>query len=160
MEGARLATEGDRPICRELLQVALEGARTMRGGATLVGATTADELLARWTGSSTSTSPDEPQAAALFVGEFHEVIVGLAAAVTQPRPLAEHAGRIECLYVESEARGVGVGSALMAAVVAWCREQSCTEVDALALPGDRSSKQRYEGAGFTARLITLSRRWG
>jgi len=27
----------------------------------------------------------------------------------------------------------------------------------LALPGDRSSKQRLEAAGFTARLLTLSR---
>jgi hypothetical protein len=31
-------------------------------------------------------------------------------------------------------------------------------VDALALPGDRTTKQRLEGSGFTARLLTLSRR--
>jgi GNAT superfamily N-acetyltransferase len=151
MEGARLAVEGDLPTCRELLHGALEGARTMRGGAALIGSATENELLARWT--------DGPEAAALLVGEFHEVIVGLAAVVTFSRPEpAQLAGRIECLYVEPDARGVGVGSALMTAAVAWLRQQSCVEVDALALPGDRSSKQRYEGAGFTARLITLSRR--
>ena len=97
--------------------------------------------------------------AVLMVGEYHQVVVGLAAAVTVTRPgTGQLAGRIECLYVEPEARGVGVGSALMAAAVEWCGTQSCTEVDALALPGDRSSKQRYEGAGFSARLITLSRK--
>ena len=159
MEGARLATEGDLPICRELLTSALEGARSMRGGATLVGTRSADELLTRWTFSA-----DDLLATALLVGEFHEVVVGLAAGVTLLRPssgqLADHVGRIECLYVEPDARGVGVGSALMAALVEWCREQSCVDMDALALPGDRASKQRYEGAGFTARLITLSRRLG
>ena len=33
-------------------------------------------------------------------------------------------------------------------------------MDALALPGDRTTKQRLEAAGFTARLLTLSRRLG
>ena len=53
---------------------------------------------------------------------------------------------------------MGVGTALMDAAVAWCREQGCADVDALALPGDRTTKQRLEAAGFTARLLTLSRR--
>ena len=129
----------------------------MRGGATLVGAATEDQLLARWS-LGAPTSPDATTA--VYVGQFHQVVVGLAAVVTEIRADTgqKRAGRIECLYVEPEARGVGVGSALMAAAVAWCRQQSCVEIDALALPGDRSSKQRYEGAGFSARLITLSRK--
>ncbi|HEY2215179.1 MAG TPA: GNAT family N-acetyltransferase [Acidimicrobiales bacterium] len=164
MEDTRLASEGDVPACRELLRVALEGAMVMRGGATLVGTATVDQLLARWS-LGAPASPDATTA--VYVGQFHQVVVGLAAVVSEHRPGAETpagagraplAGRIECLYVEPEARGVGVGSALMAAAVAWCRQQSCVEIDALALPGDRSSKQRYEGAGFTARLLTLSRK--
>jgi GNAT superfamily N-acetyltransferase len=67
-------------------------------------------------------------------------------------------GLIECCYVETAARGVGVGTALMDAAVAWCAEKGCDAVDALALPGDRTTKQRLEGSGFTARLLTLSRR--
>jgi hypothetical protein len=46
----------------------------------------------------------------------------------------------------------------MEAAVEWCGTWGCTDVDALALPGDRSTKQRLEAAGFTARLLTLSRR--
>ena len=48
----------------------------------------------------------------------------------------------------------------MEAAVEWCTARGCTDVDALALPGDRSTKQRLEAAGFTARLLTLSRRLG
>ena len=36
--------------------------------------------------------------------------------------------------------------------------RGCSDIDALALPGDRSSKQRLEAAGFVARLLTLNRR--
>ena len=60
--------------------------------------------------------------------------------------------------METGARGVGVGTALMEAAVDWCTESGCADVDALALPGDRTTKQRLEAAGFTARLLTLSRR--
>ena len=78
------------------------------------------------------------------------------------RPTAdgERRGRVECCYVETAARGVGVGASLMDAAVAWCAAAGCEEVDALALPGDRLTKQRLEAAGFTARLLTLSRRLG
>jgi GNAT superfamily N-acetyltransferase len=165
MEATRLATTADHPLCLDLVERVLSDARSMRGGATLAGSATAPGLLARW---SAEVTP-----AVLLVGEFHDVVVGLAAAVivdggsngsngggsaAQALDRAPKTGRIECLYVETEARGVGVGSALMAATVDWCRTQGCTEVDALALPGDRSTKQRLEGAGFTARLLTLSRR--
>jgi GNAT superfamily N-acetyltransferase len=67
---------------------------------------------------------------------------------------------VEFCYVEADARGVGVGTALMAAAVDWSAGRGCEEVDALALPGDRATKQRLEAAGFTARLLTLSRRLG
>jgi hypothetical protein len=43
-------------------------------------------------------------------------------------------------------------------MVTWCQGRGCVDIDALALPGDRSSKQRLEAAGFVARLLTLSRR--
>jgi hypothetical protein len=48
----------------------------------------------------------------------------------------------------------------MGAAVSWCEAEGCAEIDALALPGDRTTKQRLEAAGFTARLLTLSRRLG
>ena len=155
METARPARDDDLPACLELLTLALTDARSVRGGPALVGDVTPAELLARWVQATTAaTAPDTT----LYVGEFHQAVVGLAAATVAVRAHAsERTGRIECCYVEEQARGVGVGTALMDSMVAWCSRQGCRDVDALALPGDRLSKQRFEGAGFSARLLVLSR---
>lgn len=153
MELAREAVAEDRAACARLLDGALAGAATMRGGPTLVGDRSAEGLLDRWAG------PGEE--AQVFVGEFEGAVVGLlAVTATTRRPDGAPGARIECCYVEAEARGVGVGTALMEAAVHWCSARGCADVDALALPGDRSTKQRLEAAGFTARLLTLSRPLG
>lgn len=154
MESTRLAGEGDLALCAEMLERALADARSQRGGATLAGAATPEQLLGRWRAGGGAAEV----AATLQVGEFNHVVVGLAAATAAPRPgMSGLSGRIECCYVDEGARGVGVGSALLTSVVEWCRTLGCQDVDALALPGDRASKQRLESAGFTARLLTLSR---
>jgi GNAT superfamily N-acetyltransferase len=151
VELARPATDADRASCVQLLAAALAHARTMRGGPALVGAATAEDLVADWA--------DENAPARLFVGEYEGAVVGVLA-VTAEDSGGQRRGRIDCCYVDEEARGVGVGTALMEAAVAWCEASGCVEVDALALPGDRATKQRLEAAGFTARLLTLSRRLG
>jgi GNAT superfamily N-acetyltransferase len=151
METTRPASEADREACSALLTQALADARSSRGGDALAGATTSKELLERWLHAASPGS-------ILYVGEFHHAVVGLGAATTFTRPGATvPSGRIECCYVETAARGVGVGSALMEAMVAWCNEKECRDIDALALPGDRLTKQRLEAAGFTARLLVLNR---
>jgi GNAT superfamily N-acetyltransferase len=150
MELARPARAEDRQACTRLLSLALTAAESMRGGAALVGDATTVSLLERW------TRPGDT--ALLLVGEFDAVVVGLLAATATPGHRGLTDGRIECCYVEAGARGVGVGTALMEAAVAWCTERGCANVDAPALPGDRTTKQRLEAAGFSARLLTLSRR--
>ncbi len=151
MERARPATEADRAACGRLLGEALAGAASMRGGPVLVGQRTPDGLIARW-----SEGRDR---SGFFVGEFEGAVVGVLGVVAQPADGVRR-GRIECCYVEAPARAVGVGAALMEAAVSWSTAAGCEEVDALALPGDRLTKQRLEAAGFTARLLTLSRRLG
>jgi GNAT superfamily N-acetyltransferase len=152
MELARPARQEDIGVCTDLLTRALDAAREMRGGTALAGDTSPEQLLARWTVESDA-------GAVLMVGEFHQAVVGVGAAMTGHRHRQTAlTGRIECCYVEEEARGVGVGSALMDAMVEWCERHGCADIDALALPGDRSSKQRLEAAGFSARLLTLNRR--
>ena len=149
-ELARAAAPDDLAVCARLLDLALAGAATMRGGPALAGDATPDSLLSRWTGTGA--------AAQLLVGEFGGAVVGLLAVTASPAETgAPRRALIECCYVEEEARGVGVGTALTESVVAWCTAQGCRDIDALALPGDRPSKQRLEAAGFTARLLVLSR---
>jgi GNAT superfamily N-acetyltransferase len=150
VERARPAQAADLMAVTELLTAAVAGARSMRGGVALLASSTPEELVARWTDASSEVT--------LYVGEFHHAVVGLAAATVGSRTGAPaKTGRIECCYVEEDARGVGVGTALMDAVVTWCAARGCRDIDALALPGDRSSKQRLEAAGLVARLLTLNR---
>jgi GNAT superfamily N-acetyltransferase len=150
VEDARPAEAADRQACTRLLSQALVSAASMRGGAALVGDATPVTLLERWTAPG-----DESH---LMVGEYDGAVVGLLAVTVSSPGGGRRSGRIECCYVETGARGVGVGTALVEGAVAWCAARGCTDVDALALPGDRTTKQRLEGAGFTARLLTLNRR--
>jgi GNAT superfamily N-acetyltransferase len=151
METVRPASLGDRAACEALLTTALAGLPSQRGGTALAGDVTAPGLLDQWLAADGAVE--------VFVGEFDDAVVGLLAVTTFTRPGTEQpSGRVECCYVEEGARGVGVGSALMDAAVAWCDERHCADIDARALPGDRATKQRLEAAGFTARLLTLNRR--
>ena len=45
----------------------------------------------------------------------------------------------------------------MDAVLAWAGEQGCVGVDALALPGDRATKNFFETFGLVARAIVVHR---
>ncbi len=124
----------------------LSAAETHRGGPELAQSATAADLVAQW------MEPADDHL--MVVGCYEGSIVGLGAAT------AGEGGRgtIACCYVEEEARGVGVGSALVAALMDYLATHGCDDVDASALPGDRHTKQLLEAAGFKARLLVLHRR--
>jgi GNAT superfamily N-acetyltransferase len=62
------------------------------------------------------------------------------------------------LYVEPEARGIGLGEALMDAMVGWATARGCAGIDAIALPGLRDTKNFFEAHGLVARAIVVHRR--
>ena len=62
---------------------------------------------------------------------------------------------LETIYVEPEARAVGVGSSLMRAVRSWAIGRGAAAIDATVLPGDRASKNFFERHGLVARAITV-----
>lgn len=66
--------------------------------------------------------------------------------------------RIDQVFVTPAARGVGFGDALIEAATDAARSGGATVLEGQALPGDRETKNLYERAGITARLITVSRR--
>ena len=105
-------------------------------------------LLATWS----ATGDDR----VFLVGTFDGAVVGLAAGALE-RADGPVLGRIECCYVQPEARAVGVGASLTRALLEWFSSNGCREVDAIALPGDRSTKQLLEAAGFKTRLLVLRR---
>jgi GNAT superfamily N-acetyltransferase len=145
VEDARPARPEDRERCATLLDAALAEFRGHRGGAHF-GPLDAADLLAAW------SAPGDDRT--LLVGTFDGAVVGLAAAVVDR---GSALGRIECCYVQPEARAVGVGASLTQALLDWFSANGCTEIDAIALPGDRSTKQLLEAAGFKTRLLVLRR---
>ena len=151
MEGIRPAEQSDADRCHELLRAALAATAGHRGAALLLAATPdlaqPETLFEQWLTDGHVR---------VFVGTYDEVVVGLGAGrVVQ---LGDYpVGRIECLFVEPDARSVGVGEAIVDGLVHWFASKGCTDVDAVALPGDRSSKQLLESAGFRARLLVLHR---
>ena len=64
-------------------------------------------------------------------------------------------GRIEILVVDSEARSVGIGEAMLNKALDWFGHRGCTSVETHALPGDRDTKNFYESFGLKARLLTV-----
>lgn len=143
MERVRPATVDDLDECAALLARARDELAGRRGAAQLLAAGQVD-VAAWW-----DAGPD----CTLLVGEFEGATVGLAAGRVGERGV----GTVDCCYVRPEARRVGVGGALLEALVVWFEDAGCSEVDAAALPGDRDTKQLYESAGFTARLLILHR---
>ncbi|HXQ19842.1 MAG TPA: GNAT family N-acetyltransferase [Acidimicrobiales bacterium] len=147
MEATRPVQPPDLDRCALLLAGALGEFGRHRGGAALWPLDPA-ALLSTW------TTPDPDRA--FLVGTFDSAVVGLAAGVVDRTP-GRPVGRIECCYVEPEARCVGVGAALAAALSEWFASRECDAIDAIALPGDRATKQLLEAAGFKTRLLVLRR---
>jgi GNAT superfamily N-acetyltransferase len=93
----------------------------------------------------------------VLVGTYVDATVGVASGHVAGGG-AGAVGVVDCCYVEPAARGVGVGGALVAALLGWFAERGCEAADVAALPGDRETKQLFERFGFSARLLVLHRR--
>jgi GNAT superfamily N-acetyltransferase len=65
---------------------------------------------------------------------------------------------VDQVYVTPEARELGFGDALLELATDTARAAGAAVLEGHALPGDRDTKNLYERAGITARLITVSRR--
>jgi len=101
-------------------------------------------------------SIDDPRCS-VFVGTIDDVVVGYATMTVEALAAGRPLGRIDELYVLPDARGVGVGEALMNALVEAATDQGCRGLDALALPGDRATKNFFETFGLKARAIVVHR---
>ena len=94
----------------------------------------------------------------LVVGTIDDAVVGHASVAREV--LRDHTvlAVVADLYVLPDARGVGVGEAMMNLCLDWARRNGCIGVDSLALPGDRHTKNFFESFGLVARAIIVHRR--
>ena len=153
-ETARRASPADLGPVADLAREAISQLSALRGGSvwsrhaahpepvedTLIGA----------------LSDGEPAHIAV-VGTIDGTIVGYGLAHLDPL----HDGRclavVTDLYVTPEGRGVGVGEQMLDLLIAWAREHQAVGIDALALPGDRATKNFFETFGLTARSLVVHR---
>jgi GNAT superfamily N-acetyltransferase len=139
----RVATTDDLALLVSLEAEAREVVRPVRGGAVHL-----DVDGVGWTLSTRFGSPN----VVVLAGLIDDAVIGYAVVSA-----ASTAARIEAIYVEPEARQLGVGEELLNHAIAWSRKRECTTLDAVALPGDRHTKNFFETFGMVARAITVSR---
>jgi GNAT superfamily N-acetyltransferase len=137
----RPASVADAEICRTIDAAARVGLADQRGGAA-------------WLAEHPALVGDDWLAATLVV-TIEDAVVGFLIGRR-----AAHRGRgdvysVDRVYVVEEARELGCGDALIAAAMDVAR--GCEFFEAVALPGDRETKNLYERAGVTARSIVVSK---
>ena len=79
-----------------------------------------------------------------LIGETHDLLGGIAVDIRE-------------IFVEPDARSVGVGEIMMESLSDWACMQSATHLTSRALPGDRALKNFFERYRITARLIEVVR---
>ena len=152
MEGVRPAGPGDLPDLARLASDAVAELLPQRGGA----------MWARTIGRQPPYEEGLANALAdpevlVLVGTVHDVAVGYAVARLDPVADGARLVVIEDLFTEPDARSIGVGEAMLEAVVAWGTEQGAVGVDAVVLPGARDTKNFFETFGMKARALVVHR---
>ena len=88
----------------------------------------------------------------VLVGTIDDVVVAFMV-------LEMHANRdrgfVSHVYVEAEARELGLGDTMVEEAVAAVRAAGLRGIESVALPGDRETKNLFERAGLTARKLTV-----
>ena len=81
-----------------------------------------------------------------LLGDVDGIAAGLAWGRIEPQqPKTAHLYQV---WVAPEARGCGAGRMLVAAVIAWAREQSVAALELCVTCGERPARRLYDRAGF------------
>ena len=152
MEAVRPATAGDLSRLVDLCRRAQAELGEQRGGWIWARREARPAPLE----ASLAAALDDPQQC-VVVGELDGYVVGYGVARLEALRDGSLMGAVDDLYTEAPFREVGVGEAVMNELVAFCRQHGCVGVDSLALPGDRETKNFFEGFGLKARAILVHR---
>ena len=131
-------TAADVVALDELAALARESIRETRGGA-------------RWIETHPLPNWNDPDVVVL-VADLDGVVIGYLVA----RMGSDQVMEVDEVFVLEQAREVGFGDALVAEILRLARQRGAKRLEAEALPGDRDTKNLWERAGITARLITVS----
>ena len=155
MEDARVADDAELARVAELARELREELRAERGGPLWATREARPEPL-----DAAVVELSRRDDALVVVGTTEDVVVGYGIARWETLRDDTRLGVIDEIYVEPEARGVGVGELVVERLVAFCLDAGCLGVDATALPGHRQAKNFFERAGFSARSLVMHRARG
>ena len=96
-----------------------------------------DWAAGRWRGATAAAfiaRRDDGTAVGTATGAEHDATPGVA--------------HVYAMWVAPDARGAGVGRALLDAVTAWAADRGCTELQLRVTETNESARSFYEGAGF------------
>ncbi len=150
--GARRAGPADVPILTELARAAIAELTPHRGGSIWARLEARSEPIDQ--GLEAQIDDD---ASMVAVGTIDGTVVGYAAAAAVELHHGPPMAALSDLFVLAEARGVGVGEALMILVFEWAADEGFIGVDSVALPGDRATKNFFESFGMVARALSVHR---
>lgn len=136
MLAARLEANGDRPAVEQLRAQNRAALASLKGGE-------------RYATTLPSVLVDDPS---VLVGTIGDAVVGYAV-----MRYDDGTAVLDELYVEPEARHVGVGHRLIELAIATASARGCGWIESVALPGDRHTKNFFEAHGMVSRLLRVSR---
>ena len=153
MESARPATTGDQALLGELAARARMEMGGKRGGEVLdrldvdrdLPAASVERLLAH-------------EGGVVVVGCIADPPVGFGAMRVEMAADGSPHAVVEQIYVEPGARAVRVGESMIELLIAEATKRGAVGIEALALPGDRATKNFFESQGMVARAIIVHRR--
>lgn len=94
----------------------------------------------------------------IFIGTIDDYPFGFIATRSEgllPQAAGKRVAAIRLVFTHPEARGVGLGEAMIKSVLEHFRGEGFTRFDAYVLPGHRAAKNFFESAGFAARSIVM-----
>jgi GNAT superfamily N-acetyltransferase len=153
MESARQATAADVERLAVLYRQGADELAPMRGGAI-------------WAARESRAEPLEATFAELVarddirvvIGTIDGVAIGFGVGRLEALRDGRNLGIVDELFVEPDARSIGVGEAIVEQLLAFFAGHHCIGADALALPGNRATKNFFEQQGFVARAIVMHKR--
>jgi GNAT superfamily N-acetyltransferase len=152
VEGARPAGRSDIPQLVMLGRLAASELTPMRGGAL-------------WSAREARAEPLDDafsdligrDDACVVAGTIDTVVIGFGVGTIEVLRDGRPLGIVEELFVEPEARSIGVGDAMVDVLLEFFVTHHCVGADALALPGNRATKNFFEQHGFVARSLVMHR---
>ena len=91
----------------------------------------------------------------VWIGTGDDAFLGYCVMGMQDLRNGDSLAVVRELCVHPEARGIGVGYALMRTATDAAVDAGCCGIDARALPGDRATKNFFESFGLVARVIEV-----